>query len=669
MIGWISLIPTVLIMCLSWTACGFAMLVAVGIQQAKWYLASPAVACCFYGIVSLLTAVFRWSFLLLACCLLVALCIRLLLDKPLAKHFGFPTLKETVWQVATDAQRMHSKKACWALFTLVGLTAVTFVIVASSCGSTSLVIQGYDMPFHLSVVRHIIDTAHASPIGAGSVMGNPTAIYPDLWHANAALATMTFGLSIQQSAWVVLLAIVMFVLPCSIVLLVDVLFSELGGPSFCLVGLLAVCGVYSPISFMTFGPVLSNLYGLAILPAAIAFAGAGEKLRIPRASRYLCNLMMLGGLCFAHPNMAITYFVIILPLLIARNAGLGRKLAVICVYGIGWTLCLQSALFARTINCPDRTVESALAGEVICTQLGFDFETLGANQWFPLLASLVIIGTAIAIAAMTHKRWDKSWFLVSVSILMAQAVCSTFPENFITKPFTGFWYRDFYRLVTVCGFFFMFIVGALPELLARRLASSKTLKGSVGVTAAALVFALCGLKVLSVAKQEAKTHCSKLNHLVVESYSLDSQESLNAEHSEFCKRVKDVVGDSGVLNNYRDSSVWMYSLYNINAQLKGRSANQISPMSDELYTLVCLIDTYGTDSKEGEATRKAAKSLGVEYVAQMSDMVNLTTKFTPDGMIDYTIADAILRIDENTPGFDLVLEGNGMRLYKLAYKS
>lgn len=665
MIGWLALIPAVIFMCLAWTVCGFAMLAAVGVRQAKWYLASPAAACCFFGLISLLSTVFGWSFLLLGCCLLIALATRLLLDKPLATRFNFPTLKDTVSEVWADARHLQPDKAFWGTLTIVGSACAVFVIIASSCGGTDLVPQNYDMPFHLSALKRIMDTAHASPIGAGSVMGDASAIYPDLWHANAALAATTFGLTIQQSTWVTLLAITMFVLPCSVILLTDVLFRQTHGVSFCLVALLTVCGQCSPISFITFGPVLSNLYGLSILPAAIAFASAGEQLRIPIGSRCLCNLMMFGGLCFAHPNIGIAYLVLILPYLVVNVTGLVKKAALVCALVVGWFLCMRSSLFFRTINCLDRVPDDILAGKSFFSDLGLNYEVLSTQQWFPLLATLLIVGIAIAVAALTHKRWKQSWYLVSVSILIAQVACSAFPENGFTKAFTGFWYRDFFRFATISGFFLAFIVGAIPELLAQRIAYAKVLKGSVGLTVAALVFALCGVRAVAVAKQDAKAHRDGLRGVVVDTYNSDDPACLTAERAEFCKRIKDEVGNAGVLNNHNDSSVWLYSLFDINAQANGRPANQVSPMSDELYTLTRFIDTYGEASEEGEATRQAAARLGVEYVVQMSDLADMTTKFTSDGTIDYQPADAITRVNENTPGFELVLESNGMRLWKL----
>ena len=665
MVGWLPLVPAILFMCLAWTVCGFAMFAAVGVRQAKWYLASPAAACCFFGLVSLLTSVFSWSFLLLGCCLLIALLIRLLLDKPLARRFDFPTLKDTVCQVWADARRMQPNKVLWACVAILVSAAFAFRIIASSCGSVDLFLQNYDMPFHLSVVKHIIETGHASPIGAGSVMGDAGAIYPDLWHANAALAAMTFGMNIQQSVWVAVLAITMFVLPCSVVLLVDVLFRRTAGISFCLVGLLAVCGPCSPISFLGFGPVLPNLYGLAALPAAIAVASAREQLRVTRASRYLFNLMMFGGLCFAHPNIGIAYLVLILPYLVANTAGPVKKAALVCALGAGWILCMRSSMFGRTVNCLDRVGADVVAGQIFFADLGLDYDVLASHRWFPLLVTLLIVGVAIALAVITHKRWKQSWYLVSVAILMAQVVCSTFPENGFSKAFTGFWYRDYYRLVTICGFFLSFIVGAIPELLARRIASAKVLQDSTRATVAVLVFLLCGLQVYSLTKQGMEDHWRDLNNATVGDYNSDELDYVNADRARFFERVKETVGDAGVLNTCEESSVFMYSLFDVNAMLKGRGANQVSPMSDDLYTLVRYIDTYGADNETGEATRRAAENLGVKYVVKISDRPSCTTKFKPDGTIDYQLWDPMTRVDDNTPGFELVLESDDMYLWKL----
>lgn len=667
MVEWLALIPMVLLLFLGWTVCGFAMLASVGVRQAKWYLASPVAASCFFGIVSLLSAALGWSLLLLGGCLAVALCVRVLLSGLLERHAGIPSPWDTARHAWDDVRHLQPAKACWACATIVGTAVAVFVLVARSCGSVDLVLQGYDMPFHLSVVRHIVDTANASPIGAGSVMGTPTAIYPDLWHANVALVALTFGLTIPQGAWIVLLAITMLVLPCSVVLLVDVLFDEVRGPSFCLAGVLAVCGTSSPLYFLAFGPVLSNLYGLIMLPAAIAFACAEGKLRIPRASRWACNLMMFGALCFAHPNVGMTYLVLMLPSLVANAAGPARKVALACAYGAGWVLCMRSPLFARTVNCQDRVKAGVLAGQNFCAELHLDYEALSPHRWLPILVTLFVVGVAVAAAAATRKRWRRSWFLVSVSIIMAQVICSMFPENGFSKAFTGFWYRDYDRLDTIFGFLLAFVIGAIPELVVRRMARCASLSGRARVTVASLIVAACGLWSLMVAVEGARARGMELNDQTVSAYCLGAPTMLNDRYSKFCERVKEVVGDSGVLNSDNDASVWMYPMFGINAQLKGRCANQVSPMDDELYTLIRLVDAYGTDTSEGEAARHAARSLGVQYVVRMSGAPIVTTKFKPDGTIDYQAADAITRVDDHTPGFEPVLEEDGMRLWRLAH--
>ena len=88
---------------------------------------------------------------------------------------------------------------CWG-----GVGAVCLFLFLALCLSGSKptdVLQLYDAPFHLSIVRHIAETGNASPFGAGAVAGNATSIYPDVVHSISALFLPLVNNNIQTSIW------------------------------------------------------------------------------------------------------------------------------------------------------------------------------------------------------------------------------------------------------------------------------------------------------------------------------------------------------------------------------------------------------------------------------------------------------------------------------------
>lgn len=98
--------------------------------------------------------------------------------------------------------------------------------------------------------------------------------------------------------------------------------------------------------------------------------------------------------------------------------------------------------------------------------------------------------------------------------------------------------------------------------------------------------------------------------------------------------------------------------------IKAHPANYMASMPDGVALLVEHIDSYAEDSDLGKDVRSTAASLEVRYVVQMSNLG--ATVITYDGKtVLYEDFDAIARISDDTPGFELCYETNGMRLFRL----
>ena len=77
------------------------------------------------------------------------------------------------------------------------------------------------------------------------------------------------------------------------------------------------------------------------------------------------------------------------------------------------------------------------------------------------------------------------------------------------------------------------------------------------------------------------------------------------------------------------------------------------------------IAEYREEGSDAAEVRATAARLDLAYVVQMSDAESMTTRFNELDQIDYAPAGPNSRIDESTPGFELVAEQDGMRLYRL----
>ena len=224
-----------------------------------------------------------------------------------------------------------------------------------------------------------------------------------------------------------------------------------------------------------------------------------------------------------------------------------------------------------------------------------------------------------------------------------------------------FWYRDFKRLLVTTLFMgsllMPIIVDAACAFISGHFRHSDFVLRPLYIGAAAVVtlaFAAVGFHYYSSRLSPTGDCVNGVGYA-----------QLTDGDRAFFSKVSKVVGDKALLNSYNDSSVWLYSLYHVNALIKGRPANQISSMSDDLYEAVSDVSLAGSNSVRGAKVRASLRRLNVEYVLQYESQQNSTTKFKPNGQIDYQLAGKNSVVNDDTPGFEKVLTDGRYTLYKL----
>ena len=125
------------------------------------------------------------------------------------------------------------------------------------------------------------------------------------------------------------------------------------------------------------------------------------------------------------------------------------------------------------------------------------------------------------------------------------------------------------------------------------------------------------------------------------------------------------MGDSVVLNSANDSSVWAYSLFDINALVKGRAANQISSMSGDVYHAIADAAEYDAGTSFSSRVKAAFKRLHVKYVLQKDGQENVTMAFNEQSQIQYRPAGQHSIVTNDSRGYTPVLKGSGYTLYRV----
>ena len=499
----------------------------------------------------------------------------------------------------------------------------------SSSGLTpDHLVQQYDNPFHFSAVRHILDTGNASPVGAGSVMGSATAIYPDVWHALTALLVMLFGLDIQTAGWIVVLAFVGFIAPIGFH---DLYLRLQRNPSRCGEVLSVVLPVFLPLSALEFsyrGSLYANVLGLCVVPAALVTVLDA----FDRDASISIPMRTFG----------------------VRLIGFIAALAL-------WIVCCFLPMFSRTINCADRIGAGTEKGMAVFSKLHLDYSFLVSHEWV-LWAVLAICAVCVVVAGVRNQSESQALpYLLGIILLVGLSFVALFPQTLLAKYAVVFWYRDFKRLLVTMLFMGSLLVSLVVDkafaFISHRLVEHRSLQRVPQIAVSAAVILIVGATGFRYYQACLSPTGDCINGV--------GYAQMSDEDRSFFSKVSKVVGEDVVLNNYNDSSVWLYSLYHVNALIKGRPANQITSMSDDLFTAVRGISQAGSGSSEGVKVRASLRKLKVRYYLQFEGMQNTTTKFMPSGQIDYQSAGDDGVVSNGTPGFEKVLSDGRYTLYKL----
>lgn len=657
------------------------LLFACGAKNLSLYAFSPLLTLAILGLATLMSPIFGWGTpLLLALYGALSVCAALLRIRKESFECFAGKLREQ-YRILLKSFRENAPAFG---FCLAGIAINAFVfcmIVIPTAQHPSVLVQSYDNPFHLSVIRHIVETGNASPVGAGSVAGAENSIYPDLWHSLVALCVAAFGDSMQENVWVVVMCLIVLVAPIGMCLLARCLFPAIESPAKYLFASLG-CMVLprSFFSFVTFGSLYPNLAGLSLLPYAIAVCTMVTRDRIALRGNLvrfigvlLVSIIALGLL---HPNIAIIFMLFMVPMLVSKSSRIATKIIVSIAALAAWGMMFASPLFSRTVNCLDRVQYSSEMGMRIFDRLPIGYSVLGSLDLFPLIVVMLFVVIGAAIAFAFSERWRNSWYIFSLFCILAIFFASLFPENWFSIFISGFWYRDSTRLMVFFISMVIPLLAILPCLLAKAVSDRSIRKGAIrdmalprkenrrgsasSIVATLLSLLLCiPIGVIAIRHDSQNLSACTTN---IE-YATDPF-ALTSEGARFLEEVSEIVGDSVVLNSDIDQSTWLYPEYGVNALMKAHPANYMASMPESTAELVESIADYGENTPSGHAIREVMNALDVEYVVQASGYGAQTVSYVGNDVV-YAYCDSIALITEDTPGFELMFESNGMRLFRI----
>lgn len=356
--------------------------------------------------------------------------------------------------------------------------------------------QGIDTPFHLNLVQQIIDSQDGSPFSVRELMGEGGGLYPQIWHALAAVVAEATGLPVVEASNALNFAVVALAWPIGVLLLVHVVV----GPK--MIALLAAgtasAGFFAfPFTVMQsqksdFGPLFPYMLAVTflapLLTVSASLLGFGRT-PMPWPLGLTTLVAGLPGLVVTHMSALVA--------LVALTSGFAAMAAVRSFRQLKqrksdplaylqwtalWTSVFSLGLVVWAVVRPWTTTwdpidtPAAAIGSVLVVA-----PTHGDVSWS--LAVVTLLGTAIMFRRPTGR-----WFLAAYGgAVTLYLVAASLPQPLARQIIIGAWYGDPPRLAALLPMFWAVFVGLAATWLFEDIASSYRVRWFVaaGIAAAA----------------------------------------------------------------------------------------------------------------------------------------------------------------------------------------
>ena len=604
-----------------------------------------------------------WGLLLpVLVCSMIFYCVSILLAKKRMRASD-----GSVEAFQEKANSFDVKMVC--LYVGLGLFVGLFVFVRALDGAECFN-ETYDNLTHLGLVRSFLESGSYSTLSATLYwdLGATGSYYPAAWHMVTAMVASITDTSNLLATNAMNYVCCCVVYPLSCLCLLREIFGD--KKSYIVAGAFACIGfVTFPWFFTVYGVLESNLFGFIMVPVMLVLVMklcASGLSRTARFGYFIMCVLSVGFCLFAQPNafFAVMLFAIAYlawriwdatrPTATRNYAPIVRAgfvAAFLLAMFIIWYACYKAPFLYETTHFiwpPVASKSQALVNVL-----------LFSNTWSPValvMATLVFIGLLVMLKIRKY-----GWLAFALAMTTVVAWSGLCLEGRFDQFLGGFWYSDWRRTAALQAMIAVPVaaigIARIYEWFPQYLKSSNLLK--IGLCAVLLVVMFYPNFLLRGVVQ-VKTPFGYFADMMDEYYSMDQTDDeiiFSESERKFAEQVKNVVGDDLVYNVPYDGSFLAYqvnglrTVYRLPYTGAGQNADQRILQSD-------FVD-YATNKEVAQAV----ENVGVKYV-MMLDQGHIPyhrdwPEFVPENWA------GIERINENTPGFELILSEGDMRLYRI----
>lgn len=595
--------------------------------------------------------------------------------------------------------RLSADWSILALYVVVGLVSTGMLFVGNLASPESF-LQSWDNVHHLSSVQAFFESGNYSSFTTSSYaapmdraidpFGSDSAFYPSAWHCIAAMAMGAAGVSCATAVNAVNAVLAAVVLPAGMFVLLRTLFAGRRGVVYAGAFVTTVFAAF-PWGFLTFGPLYPNLLSYVLIPAA---AAAFVKIFAPKEAawqRVVFAVMFFSGLvslAISQPNAVFSLGVFLAPYCVVLAMRIGDRLkisdrarsvakaalaaaAAAVIAGI-WCVMYKMPFLAAVVgfDWPAKTG----AAQAIANIGLLSFVDTPAQ---PVLAVLVAIGAVAALADRSRR-----WIVFSYAFACVIYFFDMATDGFLKHLLSGFWYTDQWRTAAMAALFAVPLAAWGAATLARgakalvvRLAApgDNALRyGRCALAAAPLVLAafIAFPSFDFAGSHRVETAYTAVGDRVEVQNAQVPLNFLGDDERRFVEQVREVVPEDQVLiNEPDDGSVFLYGLDGMRTYYRYFTGYGLeSGESMDSF----LIRGHLHEVASNEEVREAVDSIGAEYVLVLDQgdvepcgPAGESRRFLSYHGVYKEAWQGIVRIDDDTPGFETVLSEGDMRLYRI----
>lgn len=569
-----------------------------------------------------------------------------------------------------------------ALFCLLAF-AVTYIVFISILATPDALAKYDDNTAHFSTIRSFIDTGTFSTLKSSPTLdvSGTGSFYPSAWHIQVAITASVFSENIALAANAMLVEHLVVVIPSAVFLFLSQITND---------KMIVACGSLFSVSFgaypwgfIIFGQLLPNMLAFAYVVIVMAFVICF--LRKYKTLRYALRFgpFLLTGLisiAVAQPNGLFTLG-IWLGVYIAFDSIYNFKKKrfdfteknvlksfAICIFAaLVWVVLFNAPPLQGVINFvwpANHSVPGAFREALL-----FIFTGRSGMQLF--LSVMVAIGVIVSL-----KKRNYLWLTLAYVISLLIYVVGDSSDGFLKHFLAGFWYTDPYRTgamnalfampLAVLGFSYSVkgVSFGVLSAIKRRKAASRVHSGLItGINACLLaiimaVFQFTNFATFPIGDRNIQTALLACRDYLEWRYS--PQKWLTSEEINFADKALEIIPDGAtVINIPNDGSQWLHGENGLNAFYRR------VVFGDDIDADGQAIRMHLNEIDANPDVQKAVKDSDAHYVLLLDDK-------RVDGntiMDDYAYLPekwaGIDGVNEETPGFELLLEDGDMRLYKI----